>query len=80
MLCQYANLLGIPHQGVHKYRIAGLAFVDVFLTFLGSLLIAIWLRKPFLPVFLFFFILGIFLHRLFCVKTTLDTLLFSSFR
>ena len=30
MPCPYANLLGVPGEGVHAIRIFGLSFVDIF--------------------------------------------------
>jgi hypothetical protein len=77
MFCDYKNMLGIPRQGVHQYRLGGLAIVDVVLTFLLALVVSRWIRQSFWWVLLVLFVLGIGLHRLFCVRTQLDTLLFS---
>ena len=31
-LCAYKDILGIPNEGLHKYRVANIAIVDVLLT------------------------------------------------
>ena len=74
--CKYANILGAPNQGIHKYRFMGLAIVDVIMTIGLGLLIAHYFKKDKLKTILTLFILGIVLHRLFCVRTTIDKALF----
>ena len=77
MLCQYRNLFGKVGEGVHSYRIANLAVVDILLTVLGAFLIH--LAFPvyhFGYILLALFLLGIILHRIFCVRTTIDKLIF----
>lgn len=79
MLCQYKNILGIPNQGIHKYRIFNIAIVDVLLTIFGAYLIYLFIPKyNFLFILSILFLLGIILHRIFCVRTTIDKLLFKS--
>lgn len=75
-LCKYKNVLGVPKQGIHSYRIFDIAIVDVIMTIVGALLISFIFKYPFLYVLVFLFVLGIILHRLFCVRTTIDKLLF----
>jgi hypothetical protein len=70
------NNLGIVNTGIHSYRIFNIAYVDVIMTIVGSLLLA-WLNKwSYIKTIIGMFILGIILHRMFCVRTTLDKLLF----
>jgi len=79
MLCQYKNLLGKVGEGVHSYRIANLAVVDILLTILLAFLI--YLMFPmygFGYILLAVFLLGIILHRIFCVKTTIDKWIFGN--
>ena len=40
LLCPYKDIFGQPKRGVHKYRLFGLAFVDLLLTFIGAILLA----------------------------------------
>ena len=76
-LCKYKNLFGEVGKGVHSYRIFNIAVVDVVLTILGAYIIYLFNPKfNFIYILLFLFILGIFLHRLFCVRTTIDKFLF----
>ena len=75
-LCEYKNIFGNPKEGVHSYRILNIAMVDFIGTLIIALLISILFKKSFLWVSLILFILGIILHRLFCVRTTIDKLLF----
>ena len=75
-LCTYKNALGIPNRGVHSYRFMDLAIMDVIMTLIGAGLFSYFLKISFLYTSIFLFILGIILHRLFCVRTTIDRLFF----
>ena len=75
-LCKYKNLFGEPGTGVHSYRIFGIAIVDVLLTILVAYIISFLTKFSFTLTLIILFILGIILHRLFCVRTTVDKLLF----
>lgn len=71
----YKDSLGIPDKGVHKHFM-GFAIVDVLMTVIGAALIAYLTKWSFVYVLIGLFLLGIILHRLFCVRTTVDKLLF----
>ena len=75
-LCKYRNALGVPGKGVHSVRLGSLAIVDVIMTLIGAYIIARWMRVSFAWTAAGLFLLGIILHRLFCVRTTIDRLLF----
>jgi hypothetical protein len=77
MLCKYQNILGKPNTGLHKYRIFNIAIVDVLLTIIVAFIISYFLSFNFFITLFILFLLGILLHRIFCVKTTVDKLLFS---
>ena len=77
-LCKYKDALGEPGKGIHSYRFMGVAIADVIMTIIGTLFISFLIKKSFLLVLIGLFILGIILHRLFCVRTTIDKLLFSN--
>ena len=62
MPCPYANLFGVPGQGVHETRILGIAFVDLFLTILLSLFTAYLTGTSILLNFLVWFVIGELLH------------------
>lgn len=74
-LCQYKNALGIPGKGIHSIRIFNIAIVDVILTFLLALIISYLMGYTYWKVLLAVFILGIFLHWVFCVDTTVNRVL-----
>ena len=75
-LCKYKNIFGPPNEGAHSYRFLYVAVVDVTMTILLALAISYLFHLSFLYTSLFLFILGIITHRLFCVRTTIDKLLF----
>jgi len=74
MLCKYSNIAGIPGKGFHSH-VFGIAIMDVLGTILGAWIISKWFSLPLGYTILGMFILGIVVHKLFCVKTTLNTLL-----
>jgi len=77
MLCKYKDIFGKPGQGAHAYRIYDIAIIDVFFTILAAFLI-----QRFFPLYsvlfilICLFLLGIAFHRFFCVRTTIDKMLF----
>lgn len=75
-LCKYKDALGEPNKGIHSYRLFGLAIVDVVMTFVASMILAYVFKWSYLYTTISLFFLGILLHRLFCVRTTVDKLLF----
>jgi len=75
-LCKYKNTLGKPGKGVHSYRLFGVALADVIMTLIGAAIISYFSSYSFLYVAIFLFVLGIVLHRIFCVRTTIDKALF----
>jgi hypothetical protein len=75
-LCKYKNIFGKPGKGVHSYKIFGISMFDVFLTIIAALIISYLIKVSFFYTSIILFILGIILHRIFCVRTTIDKLLF----
>ena len=79
MLCKYKNILGKPNEGLHKH-VLGIAVVDVLATLV--LAYAIYKLQPrklgwnFWYILLSLFIIAILLHRLFCVNTTINKIIF----
>jgi hypothetical protein len=74
--CQYKNMFGAPNTGLHSYRIMDIAIVDVLLTLLVAWILSYMSGVEYWKMALGMFVLGIVLHRVFCVRTTLDKLLF----
>lgn len=77
MACQYKDLFGKPKEGIHKYRLFGIAIFDVIVTILVSILIAYIFNLNLWITLITLFLIGIIVHRIFCVRTTIDKLLFS---
>lgn len=73
-LCEYKNYFGEPGKGVHSYRIFNIAIVDVMMTLIGALIISYLSGIKFIWSAVGLFLVGILLHRIFCVRTTLDKL------
>lgn len=77
MLCEYKNMLGKVGEGVHSIRVFNIAIVDVLLTIIGAYIIHLLVPGyRFSSILLILFAAGIVLHRIFCVGTTVDKLLF----
>lgn len=77
-LCKYSKLFGEAGttKGFRKYRVFGIALFDVTVTVVCALLLAWVFRLPYIPTVIAIFILGIFVHRAFCVRTAVDKMLF----
>lgn len=77
ILCPYRYIFGKPEEGIHSLRVYNIAINDVIMSLIGAYLLCVSFPK--VPKYYFFvgiFVLGIVLHRLFCVRTTIDKLLF----
>jgi len=77
MLCKYKDIFGKPNQGVHSIRLFNIAIVDVVMTIIGAFFISKFLKTGFWFTLIFLFISGIIAHRVFCVETTINKILFS---
>jgi hypothetical protein len=74
---QYKDIFGKPGEGLHAVRVCDIAVVDVLFTILASML----LSKPFniqvLHMFIILILLGIVMHAIFQVDTTINKLIFA---
>lgn len=73
---KYSNIFGKPKTGFHSYRVFDVAIFDLLGTILISGLISYSFNFNFLLVFIILLIIAILLHRLFCVNTTINKLIF----
>lgn len=79
MFCEYRDIFGKVGEGAHKYRILDIAIVDVIMTVVLAYVIQIINPQyKFINIIIILFVFGIVVHRLFCVRTTIDKLLFPS--
>tara|TARA_B000000460_G_C21202067_1_gene258529 strand:- start:210 stop:452 length:243 start_codon:yes stop_codon:yes gene_type:complete len=76
--CKYSELFGKVGEGLHSYRIFNIAVIDVIATILFAFLLQRFFLKKykFYQVLIGLFISGIISHRLFCVRTTMDKIIF----
>jgi len=81
-LCKYKNIFGELNKGIHSIRVCNIAIFDVLATIISGILIQTFLLKichfyiELSIILILLFGIGILLHRLFCVRTTIDKLLF----
>ena len=83
-LCKYKNLFGELGTGAHSIRIFNIAIVDVLLTLLLAFFIHQFILEKLLNIHSvsiwlvigLCFLSGIIAHRVFCVRSTVDKLLF----
>ena len=75
-LCKYKDAFGKIGSGIHSYRIFDVAILDFVVTAIVAYIITLLTGIRFLYTSIGLFVLGIFAHRLFCVQTTIDKLLF----
>jgi len=76
MFSEYKDALGIPGQGAHTH-VMGVAIGDVIMTIVGAYLFHRLTGYTLWKCIVGLFVLGIVLHRLFGVQTTVDKLLFT---
>lgn len=69
MSCPYANILGIPEQGIHAKRFMGIALNDTLMTIVAALLTSLIFRISILYSMIGWFLGGEILHYLFGVNT-----------
>ena len=77
-LCKYKDIFGKPNEGAHSYRIFNIAIVDLVATIIVAKIISDYYNFCFYKTLVSLFILGIIAHRMFCVRTTIDRMLFKS--
>ena len=76
MFSEYKHALGIPGQGAHTHFL-GVAIGDVIMTIVGAYVFHFFTGYTLWKCIVGLFVLGIILHRLFAVRTTVDKLLFT---
>ncbi len=75
-LCKYKNIFGKPNEGVHSYRLFNIAIIDLLMTFIVAFLISYFFNYHTFNVFIILFILGIIMHKIFCIDTTINKMIF----
>ena len=70
------SIFGKPNQGIHSYRFCNIAIVDAGMTIILAFILSYYMHWPWYWTLIGLFLLGILLHRVFNVRTTIDRLLF----
>jgi hypothetical protein len=78
IFCKYKNILGEPRTGVHSVRINDIAVFDVLLTFALAYWISSENNLEYYSTLVYTFILGIVVHWLFCVNSTVNQAIFGT--
>ena len=73
---KYANVFGEPGFGIHSYRVFNIAIADLLMTIVFAYFVSKYYNYDFIKVFILLLLVGIIFHRIFCVRTTIDKLLF----
>jgi len=76
-LCKYKDVFGKPREGVHQYRIFNFAIVDVLLTILAAIVISKTAGVSVVYTIISLFLIAIVTHKIFCVDTALNQMIFS---
>lgn len=77
-LCKYRHMFGEEGKGFHSVRLFNIAILDLLATVLGAWAIAYYFKLNFFIVLVVALIIGIILHRLFCVNTTINKTIFGT--
>jgi thiosulfate reductase cytochrome b subunit len=84
MSCKHKDIFGKPNEGIHSIRIPipglknGIAMFDTVLALLFAYLIGTYYKMKTLHIIILFLalmVLGVIVHRFFCVDTPLTELL-----
>lgn len=75
-LCKYKDIFGVAGEG-SGIRLFGIRVMDVTLLIVGTFIIARIFKWSYWYTLIGLFILGIIVHRLFCVRTQVDKMLFT---
>lgn len=76
MLCKYKHVFGKEKEGVHSIRVFNIAVMDVIFTILAGMGLSAIFHWNLLYTLITLFVVAIIFHRLFCVNTTVNKLIF----
>ena len=80
MLFRYYDIVYKPSKlndhASPQFAIFDIAIMDVLQTIIFAYLLSYFFKKKFHEVAIALFLLGIIAHRIFCIRTTIDKLIF----
>ena len=75
-LCKYSDIFGKPNTGLHTIRLFDIAVVDVAATFIvAAFFYYLFGKFSYWTYLIGLFLMGMIMHRVFCVRTTVDKLM-----
>ena len=72
----YTMASSVPNTGIHSIRLFNIAIIDVLLTVIVAYILSLYIGYSFWLILGVSFILGIVIHRLLNIQTTIDRILF----
>jgi hypothetical protein len=72
----YIMTSSVPNTGIHSIRLFNIAIIDVLLTVIVAYILSLYIGYSFWLILGVSFILGIVIHRLLNIQTTIDRILF----
>lgn len=75
-LCKYKNIIGSERTGMHSIRVFDIAIIDLLITLFAAYAFAYYTGVSFSISVILFITLGIVVHRLFCVNSKINTMIF----
>lgn len=76
MLCKHRHIFGEERKGFHSYRLFDIAIGDFIGTVIIAVIISYYTKYNFLITLVTLLLLGIIAHRLFCVNTKINMMIF----
>lgn len=74
--CKFKDILGLPGKKFHKHFGFGFAILDLVFALAVAMLITYFTKICLWKTFIMVILLAIILHRLFCVNTVLNVMIF----
>ncbi len=75
-LSKYSNMFGAPKTGFHSFRLFDIAVNDLLGTVAVAGLITYISNCNFMIILILLLVIGILMHRIFCVNTTINKKIF----
>jgi len=75
-LYKYRHIFGKENEGLHSYRLFGIAIVDFAMTVIFAFIISYYFNYNIIFIFILLMLLAIVLHYIFGVNTTINKFLF----
>lgn len=77
-LCPFKHIFGKEGTGVHSIRLFDIAVIDVLLTVVGAVALGYYFKWNVWITIAMAFIIGIIVHRVFCVNTKINMAIFGT--